>query len=363
MKKIFFTVTNDLNYDQRMIRICSSLAKHGFDVTLIGRIKKSSQIIVSQPFNQIRLSLFFEKGFLFYLEYNIRLFFILLKKADAICSIDLDTLPAGYWAARLSNKKIIFDAHEYYTESPEIVNRPKIQKFWQWIEKSFVHKVDGAYTVCKSLENLFSKKYNIPFQTIRNVPFESKNKTHLSKKNEQKILLYQGALNDGRGLKEMIEAMPYLHHCELWLAGEGDLSAFLREQSRKNKVEDRVKFLGMILPKDLPALTSKADIGLNLLENKGLNYYYSLANKTFDYIQAGVPAIHIDFPEYRLINEHFNIGVLVKDLGAESIIEQINSLIQDPDFYDELKRNCHKAAKELTWENEEKKLLDFYKTI
>src|SRR5690242_13208129 len=37
MMKIVLTVTNDLNYDQRMIRICSSLASHGYQVLLVGR--------------------------------------------------------------------------------------------------------------------------------------------------------------------------------------------------------------------------------------------------------------------------------------------------------------------------------------
>ncbi len=363
MKKLFFTVTNDLNYDQRMIRICSSLAKNGFDVTLIGRLKKISQPSVNQPFKQVRLSLFFAKGPLFYIEMNIRLFFFLLKKADVICAIDLDTLPAGYWAARLSKKKIIYDAHEYFTEVPELVNRPRIQKIWLLIEKTFVPKVDGAYTVCESLKNIFTEKYNKPFGTIRNVPFEAQNEAKLKTKNAKKIILYQGALNDGRGLEEMILAMKKLKDYELWLAGEGDLSNYLREQSAKNEVEDRVKFLGMILPQNLPALTKQVDVGLNLLENKGLNYYYSLANKTFDYIQAGIPALHMNFPEYQLINEKYQIGVLLEDLKVESIINAIKQIFESPEYYSDLQSNCKKAAKELTWENEEKKLIEFYKKL
>lgn len=363
MKKLFFTVTNDLNYDQRMIRICTSLAKNGFDVTLIGRLKKNSQSSVNQLFKQVRLSLFFTKGPLFYIEMNIRLFFFLLKKADIICAIDLDTLPAGFWAARLSKKKIIYDAHEYFTEVPELVNRPKIQKIWQWVEKKFVPKVDGAYTVCESLQNIFSKKYNIQFETIRNVPFASQKISKVETKKDKKIILYQGALNDGRGLNEMILAMVHLNDYELWLAGEGDLSNYLREQSAKNEVEDRVKFLGMILPQNLPNLTTQADVGLNLLENKGLNYYYSLANKTFDYIQAGIPALHMDFPEYQWINKKYQVGLLLENLEVKTIVKAIEQIFKSAKHYSDLKSNCKSAAKELTWENEEKKLIEFYKKI
>ncbi len=358
MKKIFFTVTNDLNYDQRMIRICTSLSKNNWDVTLIGRKRKNSQPLENQFFKQKRLSVFFQKGPLFYLEFNLRLFFFLLKKSDLICSIDLDTLPSGYFAAKMRNKQLVFDAHEYFQEVPEVVNRPFIQKIWKIIANVFIPKVKGAYTVCESLKKVFSKKYNIKFEVIRNLPF-SKKTYFKTKESQKKILLYQGALNDGRGLEEMIEVMPKLENCELWLAGEGDLSKKLREQSYKIGVDDRVKFLGMILPEQLVEITAKADIGLNLLKNKGLNYYFSLANKTFDYIQAGIPAIHIDFPEYRIINQKYKIGVLIPDLSQESILSGVSSLIQE-DYYHSIQRNCIEAAKELTWENEEKKLLNFY---
>ena len=358
MKKIFFTVTNDLNYDQRMIRICTSLSKNNWDITLIGRKKKNSQPLENQLFKQKRLSVFFQNGPLFYLEFNLRLFFYLLKKSDLICSIDLDTLSSGFFAAKMTNKKLIFDAHEYFQEVPEVVNRPFIQKIWKTIASVFIPKVNGAYTVCESLQKIFSEKYNIEFKVIRNLPF-SKNNNSKRKESQKKILLYQGALNDGRGLEEMIEAMPRLENCELWLAGEGDLSETLREQSSKIGVDDRVKFLGMILPEQLPEITAKADIGLNLLKNKGLNYYYSLANKTFDYIQAGIPAIHMDFPEYRIINEQYEIGILIPELNQETILSAVSKLGQE-DKYESIQKNCFEAAKELTWENEEKKLLNFY---
>ena len=117
--------------------------------------------------------------------------------------------------------------------------------------------------------------------------------------------------------------------------------------------------MGMIAPNELPNITAQADIGLNLLKNKGLNYYYSLANKTFDYIQAGIPAIHMDFPEYKIINDQYNIGALISDLDEKSIISAISE-IKKSEKYEELSQNCRLAANELNWENEEQKLISFY---
>ena len=128
-KTILFTVTNDLTYDQRMIRICSTLANHGYKVKLIGRKLPKSKPLAQQPFQQQRLFCFFKRGKIFYLEYNIRIFCLLLfSKFDAICGIDLDTLGSCYLVAILRRKKLVYDAHEYFTEVPEVVNRPLVKK-------------------------------------------------------------------------------------------------------------------------------------------------------------------------------------------------------------------------------------------
>src|SRR5690349_11491904 len=97
MKKIVFTVTNDLSYDQRMIRICTSLSANGFSVKLVGRKMPASVPLSSRSFEQVRLNCFFHKGKLFYAEYNLRLFFYLLtQQMNCICAIDLDTILPCY---------------------------------------------------------------------------------------------------------------------------------------------------------------------------------------------------------------------------------------------------------------------------
>ena len=112
MNRIYLTVTNDLTYDQRMNRICSSLASAGYAVTLVGRKKRGSAPLQDKPFQQKRLFCFFEKGKLFYLEYNLRLLlFLLFQRFNIVCAIDLDTIMPCLISARLRGKKIVYDAH------------------------------------------------------------------------------------------------------------------------------------------------------------------------------------------------------------------------------------------------------------
>lgn len=360
--KIYFSVTNDLNHDQRMIRICGSLQKHGYDVSLVGREKQGSQSTVSQSFKQKRLKCFFQSGKFFYLEYNIRLFFFFLfqSRADIYGAVDLDTIGPLALIARLKRSALTFDAHEYFFETPEVTHRPITKSIWKWWAKFWIPSVDLAYTVGPKLAEIFAEIYNIPFHTIRNVP--RKVIAMERPAGDKFIILYQGMLNDGRGIAEMMDCMPELKDAELWLAGSGDLIKELKLKA-KSIAPDRIKFLGFLNPKELRALTPQASLGINLLEEKGLSYYYSLANKCFDYIQAGVPSINMDFPEYASLNKIYDCLLLVPNLEKDQLVTKIQSLISDKNEYRRLQDNCAKAAIDLCWENEEKLLLKMYASI
>ena len=360
-KRIIATVTNDLSYDQRMIRICSTLVELGFEVCLVGRQRKNSRPLVDRPFQQKRLPCWFDKGKLFYLEYNIRLFFYLLfNRFDIVNAVDLDTILPAYLISNWKGKDCIYDAHEYFTEMPEVIRRPLVKKVWEWVADFTIPKVDACYTVGPELARIMGERYGVHFGVLRNVPFSQEVIKEQSPKGSLR-LLYQGALNEGRGLEALIQAMEQLPNVQLWIAGEGDLSQQLRVDVDARGLASQVQFLGYLQPEELKKVTLQADIGLNLLEAKGLSYYYSLANKAFDYIQAGLPSIHMNFPEYQTINQSYKVFHLLENLKVETIVKGIQYFQNYPDFYEQLHQNCLKARKELNWEKEKAQLHTFYK--
>ncbi|MEZ4920773.1 MAG: glycosyltransferase [Saprospiraceae bacterium] len=361
-KRIICTVSNDLNFDQRMQRICTTLADAEYSVLLVGRVRSDSLPLSPQKFEQHRLRCIWNKGPLFYAELNVRLFFFLLTAPfDAVCSIDLDTLKAGFLASVLRGKKRVFDAHEYFTEVPELVNKPLVRAVWAVLGATILPFYKYAYTVGPSLARIFSRKYKTPFAVVRNVPFRSTEAPEL--KTKEKVLLYQGALNEGRGLEALIEAMQYLPDFKLWLAGEGDLSQQLREQVKTMNLEHQVEFKGLVRPDALKVLTQQAWLGINLLENKGLSYYFSLANKFFDYVQAAVPTLCIQFPEYEALNTEHEVAVLVASLEPKQIAESILLLHSNPDAYQRLQENCLIARKKWNWETEKQTLLAVWEQV
>lgn len=359
---LIFTVTNDLSYDQRMQRICRTLAENGYAVTLIGRALPHSLPLEAEPFRQKRLGCRFRKGFLFYAEFNLRLFrYLLFASYDVVCSVDLDTLAAGCLSTLVRSKKRVFDAHEYFTEVPEVTDRFLVKTFWEGVARLCLPFYRHAYTVGQGLADIFKKKYGLHFDVIRNVPVR---RTSLPGVKEAPfILMYQGALNEGRGIETMLEAMPELPGVQLWLAGEGDLSEALRRRSAALNLEEKVRFLGYVSPKDLSRYTAQAWLGINLLENRGLSYYYSLANKFFDYVQAGVPVLTMNFPEYRALNNTWKVGILLDELSPGAFADAINTLLNDKELYKNLQDNCLAAREVWNWDTEQIKLLKIWQQV
>lgn len=357
---IIFTVTTDLSYDQRMIRICTSLSQAGYDVLLVGRKLKSSIPLTDQPFKQKRIKCLFEKGKLFYAEYNIRLFFYLLfKKMDCIGAIDLDTILPCYFISKIKRTKRVYDAHELFCEMKEIVTRPAIYKLWKRIERYTVPKFLLGYTVNQPIANEFEKMYRVRYEVIRNIALL---KEILPAEKKEKFILYQGAVNEGRSFETLIPAFKSID-CKLIICGDGNFMQQARQLVAENGLQDKVIFKGKIKPDELTAITQQAYIGITLFDDKGLSNYYSLANRFFDYLHAGIPQLCVNYPVYADINSKLPIALLVDDISSTNLATQLNNLLVNEVLYKELQQNCLAVRQILNWQQEEKKLIQFYKNI
>ena len=362
--KVTVSVTNDLVTDQRVHKVCTTLKQNGYKVKLVGRELRNSKPI-ERPYTTERMRLLFNKKIFFYAEFNIRLFFYLLfDKTDIFLSNDTDTLLANYLASVIRKKPLVFDAHEIFPEVPEITDRTWVKKIWTMIEDFIFPHLQNTYTVCDSIAKYYKDKYNINMQVVRNIPSQKIKTLRLASQKSpinakgKKVILYQGAVNHGRGIEWMIEAMPLLNNCVFYIIGDGDLMKKLKDKVKKMQLSDKVIFTGRIPFEDLSLYTAKADIGINLLENWGLSYYYSLPNRIFDYIREGVPVLASDFPEIRKIIRHYDIGILINNFDPHYIASSIKRLI----LKGKNQLAFEKANKDLCWENEALKLLKVMKS-
>lgn len=362
-KRIIISVTNDLVSDQRVHKVATTLHNNGFSVLLIGRKLKNSLPISDRIYKTKRMKLLFSKGAMFYAEYNLRLFlFLIFHRSNYLLSNDLDSLLANYFASKILKRKIVYDSHEFFTQVPELVNRPKTQKIWLKIEKFILPKLENAYTVCDSIALEYKKLYGVDFKVVRNLPNKIIAKTDFINPfpTNKNIILYQGAVNVSRGLELMIEAMQFIENSLFVIVGKGDIDKDLKALAIKIGVSGKVLFVGKISFSDLPKYTQNAHLGISIEENMGLNYYYALPNKLFDYIQAQVPVLVSDFPEMKKIVKTYKVGDILLERTPEKLAEKINKILFDNKHNINLKQNLENASNELIWENEEKILLSIF---
>ncbi len=360
MKMLFFTVTNDLSYDQRMIRICSSLSAAGYRVRLIGRKLPDSIPLTAQPFEQTRLPCLFQTGALFYAEFNIRLFiYLLVKRHDCICAIDLDTILPCYLSSILKKTPRVYDAHELFCEMQEIVERPSIYRVWKWIERKTVPRFRNGYTVNQPIADEFHRMYGVSYQVISNMAV-LRSLTIPAK--PAKYILYQGAVNEGRSFNTLIPAMK-LVNARLIICGDGNYMEQAKQLVRENGLDEKIHFTGKLNPDELRTYTIGAWVGVTLFESKGKSNYFSLANRFFDYLHAGVPQVCVNYPVYSALNNDAPFAVLIEDLQPATIAGAINILLTNHELYHKLQQNALTARQKLNWGTEETKLVNFYKSI
>ncbi len=360
MKQIYFTVTNDLTYDQRMHRICTSLSEAGYQVSLVGRKLKTSLPLEERQYRQKRLSCFFNKGFAFYAEYNLRLFFFFMgKKIDCICAIDLDTILPCFLMSTIKNTRRVYDAHEYFTELKEVRTRPAVKRFWLLVEKIAVPKFKDGYTVSEGLAQEFKNKYGRNYLVIRNLP---KLQPFQANAQREKFIVYQGAVNEARGFEYLIPAMKSIPY-KLVICGDGNFMEQLKRLVVENGVTEKIELKGMMLPQDLKVVAKKASLGIGLAEKEGINQFHALPNKFLEYMHAGLPQIAMNFPEYQKINQQYPIAVLLNDLSVESVAKSINETMANDALLRSMQENALKAREIYCWQSEEKILIQFYRQL
>ena len=356
--KVLVSVFNNLSTDQRVEKVCRTLSENGFSIELIGNnwgglpdLKRDypvSRIILKSKI--LRYA---------YVEFQWKLYKELLKKADQdtiLLSNDLDTLLPNYLVSKKLNLPLVYDSHEIFTEMPS-VNGRFTQNIWRSLESFIAPKLNFMMTASESYADWFHKTYGIERPVVvQNFPLKSGNPQDYSIVNLPKVIIYQGVINPSRGLDKLIPEMHKIENAELWIAGDGPKKKEFQELTKNLGLDDKVKFIGKILPEELREITQQADVGLSIEEDNGLSYYFSMPNKISDYIQARIPVVVSDFPEMKKVADHFKAGEKIRDYNE--LAEKIQLVLNNGKH--SYKDALDHAASQLCWENEENRLLGLF---
>lgn len=369
MKRVIECVTSDLLTDNRVDKTCKTLSNMGFSVLLVGRKKHDSVALNKRSYATKRFHLVFEKSFLFYAEYNLREFFFLLThKFDILWANDLDALLGAWCVAKLKRKPIIFDSHEHFTQVPELKENPFARWFWKKIESAILPKLKNVITVSQPIADYFKESYSVKALVVRNIPENGlvqriKTKKDLNIPQDKPMIIWQGGgCNVERGLEELTTAMQWID-AYLYIIGGGDIFEALKKQAVDLGLEKKICFVSRVPYKEMMQYTFNATLGLSLDKPTNGNYAFSLPNKLFEYIHAGLPMLITPLCEIKPIVEAFNIGSFLQSYEPKEMAEQINSLLNNEEELTTYRENCLKAAQELCWQKEEKKIIELLSTI
>jgi glycosyltransferase involved in cell wall biosynthesis len=270
------------------------------------------------------------------------------------------------------NAKLIYDSHEIYiaTINQFFPTKGIKQLFGLFmiflnrlihsrIEKSCIQNVDLMLTVCDSFKAYFEKTYNVKnIEVIKNCPkiesFPDKNrvlKDKLQLSDSDKIILYQGNINKGRGIEKLFLAAPnFDKQIQFVILGSGNEKQEL--VNLKNNLDlKNVHFVDKVPFSVLLDYTASADLGILLIEKINISKELTLPNKVFEYMAAGIPFITNNLPEGSKIANEENCGYVIDDDSALSISKSLNALVKN---YDPVKGENGKNAikNKYNWDNE-----------
>ena len=378
-------VSNDLLTDQRVMRHIGALREVGYEVTTVCRTD---------------LPVRWQRGWRFYAAFNWRLWRRLRCEVRSVkCEVggdatqsgvsqkntehstqnteiivwanDTDTL-LGCWLAARGRCRLVMDAHELFPEVPEIHDKPLVKWVWRTIERWLMPKCDALLTVSQGIADYYKDRYGVEMTVVRNLSsYELGVRSYelgvRSYESGEKVLLYAGKVNVGRGVDWAIDALELLPGCRLVVAGDGDLLEAMKAYAAKKAWADRVVFTGRLMPEELTALEAKADVGLVMLEDKGLSYHYALPNRVGAFVQAGVPMVVSDLPEMARVVRTFGVGAVIEGVkgsengvkgsertNAKALAEAVERVLarewKDEDFA--------AAREDMDWNKEKKKLIE-----
>ncbi|MGE7771165.1 glycosyltransferase [Viridibacillus arvi] len=287
------------------------------------------------------------------------------KKYDLYHSNDLNTLPQGFICSkwRLKKKALIYDSHEVQT-SRTGYDSP----IYGMMEQFFIKRIDSMivenHTRAKYNEDLYgfypNVVHNYPF--LQTVVLNETVNLHkiLQLSVDEKILLYQGGIQAGRGLKQLIQAVPKFKEGTLVLIGDGRIKPDLVKMVNEMNLQEKVRFIPKVPLAELAKYTKNAYIGFQVLNNTNFNHYSASSNKLFEYMMAGVPVVACDFPEIKRVIEGENTGICIDSHNPSAIADAVNRLIENRELHNQLSENSLKASKIYNWESEKGLFLNVY---
>ncbi len=379
MIKVSMIVFNGIWHDPRVRREATSAAQHNIDTTVIGikgvdyKKEKVDELPFKTTLVEIDQKYYRKSRTIFtiikreYLLYKKLVKVCIQTKPDVIHANDLNALPVAYFSAKKTKSRIVYDSHEIFTEN-EGYSRGTLRKFfWKTIERFLIKRVDQVVSVSHSAAAELSKMYGIPLpMVVTNCVFKVDQSLLQPKSKTQFEVLYHGKYYKGRGYEAFVKAAAFFKEeqkIRFVMRGFGNIESELREIAEQLQLGDKIRFDPPVDVTELVPAASSSHLGAVLTEPINKNFIYTVSNKLFEYLNAGLPVILSDVPEHRYLNDKYGFGIIIDEVTPENIADAIKKVYLDKELYKGLCKNAKQTADILNWDTESKKLIDVYNRL
>lgn len=303
-----------------------------------------------------------------YHPYHRRIWKIVERtKADFFIGHDYIAAP---FVARLAEKNQVpysIDCHEHALS--------QFNQDWKWrlltkpvvkaIQQQWYPKAAIITAVCKGIADLIHEEHQLknPPLVIQNMAIAKAMPFRPVASGSIKVL-YHGLLIPFRGIEELVESVVFWDSdYRLILRGQGQASYLesIEKLAKKFQIADRIQIEAKVPYNQVVAAAHTADIGFFAQPKVSNQKKFTLPNKFFEYIQAGLALCIGDLPEMRTLLETYDIGVVIESYSPAGIAQIINSLTREHINY--YKQQSVIAATALSWEHESQKLAQSYVSI
>ncbi len=340
-------VRNSYTHDTRVEKEARSLTDAGYDVTVVADAAPGLPAHERRPDGttvvRVERALGSLPG-LRLLLHDLRLAGVLRALApDVLHAHDSNALVPVTLAARRLGVPFVYDAHELWLHRPRrgrgwLYSR-LFEAYYRLIHRWSLPRAAATLTVSAHIARHLARHYGLrevalvpnypeldPGREVRSIHDLAPDRIPA----DAPIVLHLGGLIAERGLEELVRAMASRPDAHLVFLGTGADWPALRDLAQELGIGDRVHQLDPVPSHEVVAYTRSAAIGVVATAPTALNNRYSLPNKLFQYMAAGIPVVASDLPEIRGVVASAGAGYLVDPERPEAIAEALGRLLDDP---------------------------------